>query len=105
MGDLPNRLVYVEMFRKSCFGDYVHKLMGVECHPLLCHYLKCKEVTTFDPVDLEELLFLVGDYRVCFDRKTFCLATGLRFGDLFHPSSNFAAFRECVCPFCHFHVR
>nr|KAJ0202118.1 hypothetical protein LSAT_V11C600302360 [Lactuca sativa] len=28
----------------------------------------CKEVNTFDPVDQEELLFLVCDYRVCFDK-------------------------------------
>nr|KAJ0203492.1 hypothetical protein LSAT_V11C500246710 [Lactuca sativa] len=34
------------MFRQSCFGDYVNMLMGVECHPLLCHYLMCKKFTT-----------------------------------------------------------
>nr|KAJ0210926.1 hypothetical protein LSAT_V11C400189790 [Lactuca sativa] len=87
------------MFWQSCIGDYVHMLTGIECHPFLCHYLMCKEATTFDPVDLEELLFLVGDYQVCFDRKAFCLVTGLRFGDYFHPSSNFSAFKEHVFPF------
>nr|KAJ0198437.1 hypothetical protein LSAT_V11C700381240 [Lactuca sativa] len=42
------------------------------------------EATTFDPVDLEELLFPIGDYR---------------FRDYFHPSSGFAAFRESVFPY------
>nr|KAJ0186814.1 hypothetical protein LSAT_V11C900479840 [Lactuca sativa] len=73
--------------------------MGVKCHPLLCHYLMCKEVTTFDPANLEELLFPVGDYLVCFNRKSLCLVTDLRFGDYFHPSSGFPAFRERVFPF------
>nr|KAJ0207998.1 hypothetical protein LSAT_V11C500236840 [Lactuca sativa] len=59
----------------------------------------CKEATTFDPVDLEEILFSIGDYRLCFDRKAFCLVTGLRFEDYFHPRSDFAAFRERVFPF------
>nr|KAJ0215744.1 hypothetical protein LSAT_V11C300131390 [Lactuca sativa] len=80
----------------------VHMPTGVECHPLLCHYLMCKEATIFDPVDLEEILFPVGDYRVCFDRKAFYLVTGLRFGDYFHPSSDFAAFREHMFPFVPF---
>nr|KAJ0202641.1 hypothetical protein LSAT_V11C500277310 [Lactuca sativa] len=31
--------------------------------------------------------------------KAFFLVTGLRFGDYFHPSSGFAAFRERVFPF------
>nr|KAJ0201358.1 hypothetical protein LSAT_V11C600330630 [Lactuca sativa] len=50
-------------------------------------------------VDLEELLFPVGNYPVCFVRKAFCLITSLRFGDYFHPGSSFTAFRECVFPF------
>nr|KAJ0210217.1 hypothetical protein LSAT_V11C400167670 [Lactuca sativa] len=58
-----------------------------------------REGTTFDPIDLEELLFLVCDYRVCFDRKAFCLVNSQRFGDYFHPRSDFAAFRERVFPF------
>nr|KAJ0220835.1 hypothetical protein LSAT_V11C200071540 [Lactuca sativa] len=96
---LQNRPICGLMFRQSCFGDYVNMLMGVECHPLLCHYLMFKEVTTFDPIDLKELLFPVGDYQVCFDKKAFCFVTGLRFGDYFHPSSSFAEFRERVFPF------
>nr|KAJ0193451.1 hypothetical protein LSAT_V11C800417230 [Lactuca sativa] len=96
---LQNRPVCGAMFRQSCFGDYVSMPIGFECHHLLCHYIMCKEVTTFDPVDLEELLFSVGDYWVCFDMKAFSLLTGLRFGDYFHPSSGFATFRERVFPF------
>nr|KAJ0185295.1 hypothetical protein LSAT_V11C900498980 [Lactuca sativa] len=44
-----------------------------------------------------------GDYvnmsMVCFYRKSFFLVTSLRFGDYLHPSSSFAAFKECVVPF------
>nr|KAJ0218569.1 hypothetical protein LSAT_V11C300105270 [Lactuca sativa] len=72
---------------------------GVECHPLPCHYLMCKEDTTFDPIDLEELLFPIGDYQVYFDRKALCLVNDLRFGDYFHLSSDFAVFRDRVFPF------
>nr|KAJ0201107.1 hypothetical protein LSAT_V11C600330700 [Lactuca sativa] len=44
-----------------------------------------KECTTFNLVDLQELLFPVDNYRVCFDRKALCLVTDLRFGEYFHP--------------------
>nr|KAJ0206442.1 hypothetical protein LSAT_V11C500228890 [Lactuca sativa] len=94
MACLQNRQVCAVMFWQSCFGDYLNMPMGIECHPLLCHYLMCKEVTTFDP-----LLFPIGDYQVCFDRKAFCLVTGLQYGDYFHPNSSFVAFRERVFPF------
>nr|KAJ0203728.1 hypothetical protein LSAT_V11C500265210 [Lactuca sativa] len=57
------------------------------------------EPTTFDPIGLKELLFSVGDYRVCFDRKALCLVIGLRFGDYFYPSFGFVAFIERVFPF------
>nr|KAJ0219274.1 hypothetical protein LSAT_V11C300135420 [Lactuca sativa] len=89
MARLQNRLVCAAMFRQSCFGDSVHKPTTVECHLLLCHYLMCKDATTFDPVDLEELLF----------PDSIFLVTDLRFGDYFHPSSDFAAFIERVFPF------
>nr|KAJ0195118.1 hypothetical protein LSAT_V11C700345810 [Lactuca sativa] len=99
MSRIENRPVCGDMFRHSCFGDYVNILMGVEYHHLLCHYLTCKEFTTFDPVDLQELLFPGGDYRVCFDRKTFFLVTDLQFGDYYYPSSGFAEFKKRVFPF------
>nr|KAJ0204337.1 hypothetical protein LSAT_V11C500295380 [Lactuca sativa] len=99
MAHSQNRPVCAAMFRQSCFDNYVNMPMCVECQLLLCHHLMCNEVTTFDPVDLEELLFPFGDYHVCFDRKAFCLVTGLWFRDYFHPSFGFAAFRERVFPF------
>nr|KAJ0191856.1 hypothetical protein LSAT_V11C800419220 [Lactuca sativa] len=72
---------------------------GAKCQLLLCHYLMCKEATTFDPVDLEELLIPIGDYRVCFDMKSFYLVIDLRFEDYFHLSYGFVAFRERVFPY------
>lgn len=99
MARLQNKLVCAAMFRVSCFGDYVNMLMGLECYSLLCHYLMWKEFTIFPRFDLQELLFPVHDYRVCFDRKAFCLITGLWFGDYFRPSFDFAQFRQRVFPF------
>lgn len=75
------------MFRASCFGAYVNMLMSVKCHPLLSHYLMCKEYTTYHRGDLKKLLFLVHDYHVCFDMKAFCLIIGLQFKEYFHPTS------------------
>ncbi|XP_023766682.1 uncharacterized protein LOC111915237 [Lactuca sativa] len=99
MTHLQNRPVCGVMFRQSCFGDYVNMPMGIECHPLLCHYLMCKEFTTFDPIDIKAFIFPVSDYHVCFDRKALCLVTGLRFGEYFPPSFGFAEFRERMFPF------
>ncbi|CAI9291306.1 unnamed protein product [Lactuca saligna] len=77
-------LVYkTEQFVRLCFGGYVNITMGVKCHNLLCHYLMCKEYTTLTPPDLHELLFLVHDYLVCFNRKAFCLIIGLWFRKYF----------------------
>nr|KAJ0186405.1 hypothetical protein LSAT_V11C900470260 [Lactuca sativa] len=105
MACLQNRPICGAMFWQSCFGDYVNMPMGMRCHNLLCHYLMCKEATTFDLVDLKELLFPVGGYRVCFDKKAFWLVTGLRFRDYFHPSSGFAAFREHGFHLSRFHIQ
>nr|KAJ0187627.1 hypothetical protein LSAT_V11C900480980 [Lactuca sativa] len=60
MVSLNNRPIYGVLFRQSFFGDYVNMRMGIKCHPLLCHYLMCKEFTTFDHIDLQELLFPFG---------------------------------------------
>ena len=76
---LQNRPVCGVMFRQSYFGDYMNMSMAIECRPLLCNYLMCKDFTTFDPVYLQELLFPIGDYRVCFDKKAFCFVTDLQF--------------------------
>nr|KAJ0225893.1 hypothetical protein LSAT_V11C100037850 [Lactuca sativa] len=73
--DAKSWLVYkTDQFVGSCFGDYMNMWMGVECLPLLYHYHMCNEFTTFDPFDLEELLFPIGDYQVCFDIKIFTLS-------------------------------
>nr|KAJ0224544.1 hypothetical protein LSAT_V11C100026680 [Lactuca sativa] len=64
MALLQNRPICGAMFRQSCFGDYVNMPMGVERHPLLYHYIMFKEANTFDLVDLEELLFPIGNYRI-----------------------------------------
>lgn len=71
------------MFRASCFGSYVNMSMGVECHSLLCYNLKCKDVTSYPRVELEELLFLVHDYRVFIGMRVLCLITVLGFGEYF----------------------
>nr|KAJ0214491.1 hypothetical protein LSAT_V11C400216210 [Lactuca sativa] len=69
MARLQNRPVCGDMFRKSCF------------------------------VDLQELLFLIGNYWVYIDVKTSCLVTSLQFEEYFPPNSGFAEFRKCVVPF------
>nr|KAJ0192162.1 hypothetical protein LSAT_V11C800414440 [Lactuca sativa] len=46
-----------------------------------------------------ELLFLVHDYRVFFNMKSFFLITGLRFMDYLGLTSCFAQFRQRVFPF------
>lgn len=38
---------------RPVFGAYVNMSMGVECHPLLSHYLMCKEATTYHRVFAE----------------------------------------------------
>lgn len=56
---------------RPVFGAYVNMSMGVECHPLLSHYLMCKEATTYHRVLLKELLFQLHNYLVYFDRRSF----------------------------------
>nr|KAJ0209749.1 hypothetical protein LSAT_V11C400191600 [Lactuca sativa] len=75
MARVQNRPVCGGMFRQSFFGDYVYRLMGVECHPLL------------------QLLFPVGNYQ-----ESILLGHQLVIWDYVHPSSSFAEFR-CVFPF------
>lgn len=92
-------LVYkTDQFVASCFGDYLNVWMGVECLPLLYHYHMCKEFTTFDPFDLEELLFPIGDNQVCFDIKIFSLSPACGPGSI-SPIVGFVEFRWCVFAF------
>nr|KAJ0207693.1 hypothetical protein LSAT_V11C500266900 [Lactuca sativa] len=55
------------IFRASYFGAYVKMSTSVEYLLLLCHYLMCKEATTYH----RELLFQLHNYLVYFDRRSF----------------------------------
>lgn len=90
---------HAAMFRASCFVVYVNMSMWVEFHMLLCHYHMCKETTTYPHVDLEELLFPIGDYWVCFDKRAFCLTIGFQFRDYLRATSSLSRFKQCVFPF------
>nr|KAJ0216078.1 hypothetical protein LSAT_V11C300141770 [Lactuca sativa] len=73
MSRLQPKPVCAVTFTTSCSGDYVHMLMGMECHPLLFDHIMCKEFTT--------------------------LPLRLVVRGLFPPSSSFSQFRQCVFPF------
>lgn len=51
--------------------------MGIKGHPLLCHYLLYKDALTHPWLIVDELLFLIKDYQISFDKRALCVVTRL----------------------------
>lgn len=71
------------ILRHTCFGRWLDVLVGVQGGHLFLHYIFYKEVVTQSRSDVEEMVFEIGEYRLTFRKREFCLVNCFHFGDFF----------------------
>ncbi|GAB2265957.1 hypothetical protein Dimus_037856 [Dionaea muscipula] len=98
--EVLTRVDELQSFKESCFG----LLLGIDFSrpfsAVLLHSLLAKEIVMENAEPLE-MWFGIGSKRARFSKYEFCLITGLKFGDISHPSSD----KSLVDPQTTIHMR
>ncbi|GAB2293152.1 hypothetical protein Dimus_038249 [Dionaea muscipula] len=86
--EVLTRVDELQSFKESCFGSLLGiDLSGGPFSSVLLHSLLAREIVVENAEPLE-MCFGIGGKRARFSKYEFCLITGLKFGDISHPSSD-----------------